>query len=65
MYIFNQEYQLKEGTLLYKNWVEPPPLSMYISIYVFDLENPIEFLNGSKPVLIERGPFVYEYDRHS
>ncbi|CAF5035783.1 unnamed protein product, partial [Rotaria sp. Silwood1] len=30
-----------------------------MSVYVFDLQNPVEFLNGAKPILIERGPFVY------
>ncbi|CAF5000558.1 unnamed protein product, partial [Rotaria sp. Silwood1] len=31
-----------------------------MSVYVFDLQNPVEFLNGAKPILIERGPFVYK-----
>jgi len=53
-----QECQLKQGTVAYKLWRDPP-VPFYISIYVFDLVNQNEFLNGGKPHLIQRGPFVY------
>ena len=44
--------------MVYKLWRDAPvPLS--ISFYVFDLANGPEFLNGSKPRLVQRGPFVY------
>lgn len=36
-----------------------------MSTYIFDLQNPDEFLRGSKPFFVERGPFVYKYDQKS
>jgi len=56
---FYKECQLKPGTVIYKLW-RNPPVPFYISIYVFDLVNEKEFLNGDKPNLIQRGPFVYK-----
>ncbi|CAF3703471.1 unnamed protein product [Rotaria socialis] len=60
--MIEKECQLREGTLLYKNWLSPP-ITIYMSVYVFDLTNPVEFLNGAKPLLIEHGPFVYKEQR--
>ncbi|CAF0851637.1 unnamed protein product [Didymodactylos carnosus] len=60
--LMNKELQLKEGTLLYNNWVSSP-VPIYLFLYVFDLKNVDEFLNGSKPVLYQRGPFVYRENR--
>ncbi|CAF2858108.1 unnamed protein product [Rotaria sp. Silwood2] len=57
-----KECQLKQGTILYKIWHDTP-VPLYISIYVFDLVNEVEFLNGGKPHLIQRGPFVYREQR--
>ncbi|CAF0969014.1 unnamed protein product [Rotaria sordida] len=57
-----KECQLKQGTVVYKIWHDSP-VPLYISIYVFDLANEIEFLNGGKPNLIQRGPFVYKEQR--
>jgi hypothetical protein len=56
---FYKEFQLKPGTVVYKFWRDSP-VPVYISIYVFDLINQNEFLNGAKPKLIQRGPFVYK-----
>ena len=58
--IFEKECELKSGTTVYKIWHDTP-VPFYISIYVFDLINEIEFLNGTKPHLVQRGPFVYRY----
>ena len=56
---FEKESQLKQGTVVYKLWHDSP-VPYYISIYIFDLINEVDFLNGAKPQLIERGPFVYK-----
>ncbi len=50
---------MKSGTIVYNIWRDSP-VPLYISIYVFDL-NDTEFLNGTaKPRLKQRGPFVYK-----
>ncbi|CAF0903804.1 unnamed protein product [Rotaria sordida] len=60
--IVRNECQLKPGTMLYNNWHDSP-VPLYISFYVFDLNN-TEFLNGtSKPHVKQRGPFVYKEER--
>ncbi len=50
---------MRPGTPAYEEW-RNPPVPLYISFYVFDL-NDTEFLNGTKtPFLRQRGPFVYK-----
>ncbi|RNA34597.1 Scavenger receptor class B member [Brachionus plicatilis] len=39
-------------------WVNPP-IFVYRKYYFFHVQNPKEFLDGAKPSLIERGPYVY------
>jgi hypothetical protein len=59
-FVIGKECKLKKGTFLYNLWHDSP-VPLYISIYVFDLGNDTEFLNGSaKPRLRQRGPFVYK-----
>ncbi|CAF3376522.1 unnamed protein product [Rotaria sp. Silwood1] len=61
--IVKNECQLKPGTMAYDSWHDSP-VPLYISFYVFDL-NDTEFLNGtSKPQLKQRGPFVYREQRN-
>ncbi|XP_061553638.1 scavenger receptor class B member 1 isoform X1 [Phycodurus eques] len=35
------------------------PVPFYMSVYFFNILNPKEVLNGEKPMLEERGPYVY------
>jgi len=35
------------------------PVPFYLSVYFFEVVNPSEVLNGQKPVVRERGPYVY------
>jgi len=45
---------------LYKQWLNPP-VPVYLSFYLFNLNNGQEFeTNGAKPVFEEIGPFVYQ-----
>jgi scavenger receptor class B, member 1 len=50
--------------MLYKLWRDTP-VPLTIAFYVFDLVNENEFVNGNKPHLVQRGPFVYKYDDKS
>ena len=48
------------STVLYENWLKIP-IDIYMTFYVFNLTNPEEFeKNGTKPVFVELGPFVYK-----
>ncbi|NXW40399.1 SCRB1 protein, partial [Nyctiprogne leucopyga] len=40
------------------------PVPFYMSVYFFEVLNPKEVLQGAKPVLNERGPYVYREFRH-
>lgn len=35
------------------------PVPLYLHFYFFNLTNPLEFGNGSKPLLEEIGPYCY------
>ena len=35
------------------------PVPFYLSIYFFEVVNPDQILKGEKPVVRERGPYVY------
>ncbi|XP_069834348.1 lysosome membrane protein 2 [Dendropsophus ebraccatus] len=49
---------LKNGTEAYNNWVAPPP-PIYMQFYFFNVTNPLEVLDGEKPVVDEIGPYTY------
>lgn len=46
------------GTLLFDFWINSEVMR-YRTVYVFNVTNPQEFLDGAKPNLVEVGPFVY------
>jgi len=43
-------------------WIETPKLQT--SVYIFDVENAKEVLNGGKAKLVEKGPYVYDEYHH-
>ncbi|XP_041058739.1 scavenger receptor class B member 1 isoform X2 [Carcharodon carcharias] len=47
-----------DSGLAYTMWRDIP-IPLYMSLYLFEVKNPQEILNGEKPVLEERGPYVY------
>ena len=53
-----QQMQVTEGSTSYDIWKDTL-VPMKLSFYIFNLTNPEEFSNGSKPVLQEVGPYVY------
>lgn len=54
----HEELVIKEGSKAYDMW-KATPVPLYLKLYVFNLTNPEEFQNGSKPVLEEVGPYVW------
>ncbi|XP_072366052.1 scavenger receptor class B member 1 isoform X4 [Scyliorhinus torazame] len=54
-----------ESGLAYTMWRDIP-VPFYMSLYFFEVKNPQEILRGEKPVLEQRGPYVYrEYRQKS
>ncbi|XP_069880983.1 scavenger receptor class B member 1 isoform X4 [Dipodomys merriami] len=50
-------------SLSFNMWKEIP-VPFYLSIYFFEVINPDEILKGEKPLVQERGPYVYREFRH-
>lgn len=58
--IVEYNLQMVPNTLLFSIWRQPP-LKMYLKVYVFNITNPIEFLNGEENIKFEEiGPYVYQ-----
>lgn len=53
-----QNLRLWNGTLSFHYWQRPGVVRL-TKVYIFNVTNPEEFLNGEKPKLVEVGPFVY------
>lgn len=49
---------LTPGGDRFESWLRPP-VQAYLHGYAFHLTNPEEVLRGGKPVVKERGPYVY------
>lgn len=43
---------------VYQEWLQPS-VPIYLQFYFFNLTNPNEFLGGSKPVVVQQGPYTY------
>jgi len=56
--IIKNEIPLRQGSAIAEVW-KKPPITPYLQLYFFNVTNPEEFRNGSKPVLEEIGPFTY------
>ncbi|KRT85086.1 hypothetical protein AMK59_881, partial [Oryctes borbonicus] len=50
---------MEQGTEQYDRWVKLP-FPLQFKVYVFNVTNPDEILEGYKPVVKEIGPFVYD-----
>uniref|UniRef100_UPI00398EC31D scavenger receptor class B member 1 isoform X2 n=1 Tax=Pristiophorus japonicus TaxID=55135 RepID=UPI00398EC31D len=54
-----------DSGLSYTMWRDVP-VPFYMSVYFFEVKNPQEILHGEKPVVGQRGPYVYrEYRQKS
>ncbi|XP_056281431.1 platelet glycoprotein 4 [Pseudoliparis swirei] len=55
----SQEAVIESGTTAYDNWVAAGP-GVYRQFWFFDVQNAEEvLLNGSDPVVVEKGPYTY------
>ncbi|XP_073965146.1 uncharacterized protein [Choristoneura fumiferana] len=58
----DHELVLRPGSMTFEWWARPP-VRPFVKVYVYNVTNADEFLNnGSKPVLDELGPYIYEQD---
>lgn len=55
--------RIDPSSLSFNMWKEIP-VPFYLSVYFFDVVNPNEILQGQKPQVRERGPYVYREFRH-
>lgn len=53
-----QNVRIDPSSLSFGMWKDIP-VPFYLSIYFFDVINPKEVLQGKKPEVQERGPYVY------
>ena len=51
--------QLREGSETFAMW-KKPPVEPRMSVFLFNLTNPREFMRGEKPKFREIGPYVYK-----
>lgn len=47
----------------YANWQDNEKNPLVMELFIFDVANPLEILNGADAILIERGPYVYHERR--
>lgn len=47
-----------ENDMSYTMWKDVP-VPFYMSVYFFNVLNPEEILNGEKPMVEQKGPYVY------
>lgn len=56
-----QESVIEPGTTAWNNWVSADA-PVYRQFWLFDVQNPLDVVeNGSKPKLVEKGPYTYKY----
>ena len=49
------------GSLAFKSWQQlPESVELQLKVYMFNITNKDEILQGAKPELQEVGPFVYD-----
>ncbi|THD22043.1 Lysosome membrane protein 2 (Lysosome membrane protein II) [Fasciola hepatica] len=49
-------------SIVYEQWLQPS-VPIYLQFYFFNLTNPVEFFNGSKPHVTQQGPYTYREQR--
>ncbi|KAJ8972739.1 hypothetical protein NQ317_010228 [Molorchus minor] len=59
MPIHPKSVQLQKGTIQWDRFVEIP-FELDFKVWLFDITNPEDIMNGAKPVLKEVGPYAYK-----
>lgn len=57
-YKMTQMLTIKRDSFSFPFW-EKPPVPVYFELYMFHISNYAEVLQGSTPLLVERGPYTY------
>ncbi|NXC19677.1 SCRB1 protein, partial [Corythaeola cristata] len=58
-----QNVRIDPSSMSFSMWKDIP-VPFYMSVYFFEVLNPNEVLQGAKPVLNQRGPYVYREIRY-
>ncbi|NWS67118.1 SCRB1 protein, partial [Crotophaga sulcirostris] len=58
-----QNVRIDPSSISFNMWKDIP-VPFYMSVYFFEVLNPKEVLQGAKPVLNQRGPYVYREFRY-
>lgn len=53
-----QNVKINPSSISYQMWKDIP-VPFYLSVHFFEVLNPKEVLQGAKPALSQRGPYVY------
>nr|XP_027199635.1 uncharacterized protein LOC113793762 [Dermatophagoides pteronyssinus] len=61
--IMNWQLQLGPDKFFYSFGWATVPIPVYLHIYLFDIRNPNQYLNGDRPNIKEIGPFVFQVGR--
>ncbi|XP_053575731.1 platelet glycoprotein 4 [Bombina bombina] len=54
----DKEAVIEKGTIAFENW-EKTGSPVYRQFWIYNVLNPEEIINGSKPVLQQKGPYTY------
>ncbi|XP_012280921.1 scavenger receptor class B member 1 [Orussus abietinus] len=58
--LLEHKLQMVPGSMAFTLW-KKPPIDVFIKVYIFNITNPVEFLNGEEKLqLQEVGPYVYQ-----
>ena len=56
--VIQKRLALTENSSTMESWLRPP-VQAYFHIHVFNIKNPTAVLEGQKPIVEDKGPYVY------
>ncbi|XP_076687354.1 scavenger receptor class B member 1 [Andrena cerasifolii] len=58
--ILEYKLQMAPGSIVFELW-KKPPINIYLKLYIFNITNKDEFLNGEEKLKVDEiGPYVYQ-----